>query len=253
MSACTAADESSQWCTRIQFKNQKNRTLRKTALVPFNSNLTLVNFILERIAGKEDQLSKEGNYTSDDITEIMCCKGKGPDMEEYSIIDMKGYSFKQFMSREECQHTILTVTLLTLEESRSGPPTSLNNYLMAKASEINYLNCSTFRFPFLSVAESVDKEDNENSLIEIQEGNIQQQTKEFLKVLLFQLGIGFTDSSEERKLQSFVNSYSNVLCFIINRWKRILGTDFPNLPGAKSSASTCMVLLMLAFVDASKR
>lgn len=250
MSACTAADESSQWCTRIQFKNQKNRTLRKTALVPFNSNLTLVDFILERIAGKEDQLSKEGNYTSDDITEIMCCKGKGPDMEEYSIIDMKDYSFKQFMSREECQHTTLTVTLLTLGESRSGPLISLNDFLMTKASEINYLTCSTFRFPFLS-DESVDKEDNENSLIEIQEGNIQQQTKEFLRVLLFQLGIGFTDSSEERKLESFVNSYLNVLCFIFNRWKRILGTDFPNLPGTKSSAP--MVLLMLVFVDASKR
>ena len=252
MSGCTAADESLQWCTRIQFKNQKNRVLRKTALVPFNSNLTLVDFILERIAGKEDQMSKEGNYTSDEITEIMCCKGKGPDMEECSIFEMKGYPFKQFMSRDECQHTTLTVTLLTLEDSRSGPLMSLNDVLMTKASEINYVTCSTFRFPFLSV-ESVDKEDNENSLIEIQESNIQQQTKEFLRVLLFQLGIGFTDSFEERKLQSFVNSYSNVLCFIFNKWKRILGTDFPNLPGNKSSAPTCMVLLMLAFVDASKR
>ena len=253
MNGCAAADESSKWFTKIRFQNQKNRVLRKMAMVPLDSNSTVVDFILQRIEMTEDKLSKEGNYSSDDITEIMCCKnGKGSVEDEYSIFEMKDYPIKQFMSSNECLHSLLTVTLSSLAESKSVSQINLNDFLMANASKLKFLSLSTsFRFPFLA-DNNVDKEDNENSLIEILGSNIQQQTKEFLRVLLFQLGIGFTDATESRKLETFVNSYSNVLCFIYNHWARILRMNFPDFPG-KNLSSPSMALRLLTFVDASKR
>lgn len=74
MNGCAAADESSKWCTKIQFQNQKNHVIRRQAMVTLDSNSTVVVFILPWIEMTEDKLSKEGNYSSDDITEIMCCK-----------------------------------------------------------------------------------------------------------------------------------------------------------------------------------
>lgn len=165
---------------------------------------------------------------------------------------MKDYPFKQFMSSNECLQSLLTVTLSTLEESKRVSQINLNDLLMANASKLEFLSLSiSFQFP-LFAHNNVDEEDNANSLTKILESNIQQQMKEFLRVLLFQLGISFTDATESRKLKTFVNSYSNVLCFIYNNWTRILRMNFPDFPGKKLSLLS-MVLRLLTFVHASKR
>ena len=240
------------WFTQIEIKNQKNRVVQKPAMVPFNPSLTLAQFVLERIAAIKDRKTiSEGNYTSDDITEILVCKGKGAESSEVSFLSMMDYSINQILSIEEVRQSMLIVTISTLEEYKSAQNTNMNDFLMMNASKINHLPCSTFQFPFLP-NNILHHNNNQEDLSMIRATNIQEQTKAFLRVLLSQLGIGFTDSVERAKLEKFVNSCSNVLCFIVNAWKKIISRDFPTLPGNNSS-SPPMVLRMLAFVDDSKR
>ena len=243
----------SLYFTRIENKTQRNRVVMRNSMVPLNStSLIFVDFILDQIvsAAVQERKIREGNYTSDNIKERMCLKTDGDD--EYSLVGMMNYSIDQVIPAvDDLRQSIFTVTISELEESGSAPQMpNFNDFLMASASKIEYLPCSTlFQLPFLSKT-ILDKEDNKEGLLSIQAEDTQYQTKELLRVLLTQFNIGFTDSDEKKQLEKFVNSFSNVLCFIINNWSKLfIHKEFPILPANTKSKLD----RMLTFLDVSNR
>ena len=58
---------------------------------------------------------------------------------------------------------------------------------------------------------------------------IQQQIRTLLLSICFWVDLGYWYSTEEGLLKIFINTYSNVLCFVFKHWKLLLQKVLPNL------------------------
>ena len=58
---------------------------------------------------------------------------------------------------------------------------------------------------------------------------IQQQIRTLLWSICFWVDLGYWYSTEEGLLKIFINTYSNVLCFVFKHWKLLLQKVSPNL------------------------
>lgn len=118
----------------------------------------------------------------------------------------------------------------------------------AQKPTLHFLKCEdAIIFKFLKQNEEIDNDEaHEEAMKSILAGNIQMQIKTLLRSLFRKIHLGYRDSKEEKILNTFVQSYSNVLCFVEKHWKSFLHSDFPSIP---TKYYKCMSLQLLALTS----
>ena len=144
--------------------------------------------------------------------------------------------------------SVISITIDTAFSA--GPQQKPNAFqtMMSNASTINFLPFKPVSFAFLSGRGngSNSESDDEDDVLEsiLQQSNIQDQIKILLRSLFHEVGLGYRDDSEKNDLNTFVNVYSNVLCFVDKFWKSILRVEYHCLPQKYSDSMSLQLLTM---------
>jgi hypothetical protein len=150
-------------------------------------------------------------------------------MELISCISQTLQSFIE--SKIQLTQSIITITIRK-EETNQPPIAPVTNAfsVMMKAASNN--STTKFLFHQADISFLSDTVDGANGLKNIHLQTMQEQIKCLLKVMFKEISLGYRDDSEEHTLNTFINSYSNVLCFIRSKWKLLFGVNFPVIPAA---------------------
>ena len=102
----------------------------------------------------------------------------------------------------------------------------------AQMLTLDFLKCEdAVIFKFLKQNEEIDNyEDHKEAMKNTHAGNIQVLIKMLLRSLFHKICLGYRNSNDERILNTFVQSYSNVLCFVETNWTSFLCSDSPSIP-----------------------
>ena len=143
--------------------------------------------------------------------------------------------------------------LITINASLSTdlvPVANAFTVMMANSNNIEFLEEKVIKFPYLpgEVKEDLVNEEDLDDVFHSQ--TIQEQIKYLLRAICFRIGLGYRESAEKDVLVTFINSYSNVLCFVLKHWKSLLKKDFPNL--VKDNQKS-MSLQLLTLVSSANR
>jgi len=146
---------------------------------------------------------------------------------------------------------VILITINTSSSTAVVPTINAFTTMMRSSNTIGYLEVKVIKFPYLpdGAKEDVDIEEDLDDFFHSQ--TIQEQIKYLLRVICFRIGLGYRDTAERNVLIKFINSYSNVLCFVFKQhWKSLLRKDFPNLVKGHQK---CMSLQLLTLGSSAKR
>ena len=67
------------------------------------------------------------------------------------------------------------------------------------------------------------------------EAQIDEQIKRQIYILLEEMGLGYRDDKQKRKLATNTQKIKNTLCFVQKYWKVLLSAEFPHLPKGRDT------------------
>mmetsp|Transcript_32957 Transcript_32957/g.71320 ORF Transcript_32957/g.71320 Transcript_32957/m.71320 type:complete len:255 (-) Transcript_32957:1056-1820(-) len=222
------------------------RVILSNKKLGFDLSLNLVDVALE-VINKHTKVSSNCPIIDRNIIDKVSCESTDiTECLDFSLTEIDSPTSRIFGQA-------VKIVIKAARPTPAAPRENAFSKMMKNVSSSNFLPHENVTFPFLVHAktdtdadeiDSNEESDNEDLFERIHANNVQEQIKILLRSLFYQIGLGYTDASEEVELSTFINSYTNVLCFVEKHWESILMNSFPKLPGPSASSMSLQLLTM---------